>query len=107
MTAEGNTGGTGAPALGFTIVSVTEDKTVKIQAYNLMANVTYQVVIGKAGTMGENGVKVGEITSTKGGTVTQTFEIPSSLRDRSKLDICVENTRLEIVAFKTFENKNQ
>jgi hypothetical protein len=107
MTAEGNTGGTGAPVMGFTILSVDEDETVKIQAYNLMVNVTYDVVIGKAGTMGENGVSVGEIKITKGSSVTQTFEIPGSLRDRSKLDICVENSRLEIVAFKTFENKDQ
>jgi hypothetical protein len=105
MTVDGNTGGIGAPALTLTIVSVVEDKTVKIQANHVLPNVTYQVYMGKAGTMGVNGTHVGTLSSSKGGTVTATFNIPEGLADRSKIDIRIENNPYESAAYQTFENK--
>jgi hypothetical protein len=104
MTTNGNTGGIGSPVLNFTIVSVNEGKTVKIQANNLLPNITYKVTMGRNGTMGVGGIKVGTLSTSKGGTVTATFDIPEDLVNRSKIDLRVENNPFEIVAYQTFNN---
>jgi LysM repeat protein len=106
ITSDGYVGGNGSPVLSFTIVNVEENETVKIQTSNLPANVTFQVYMGKLDTKGEAGILVGTLSSTKGGTVTATFEIPEALQDRSKIDILVESNTLEMSAFQTFENED-
>lgn len=103
----GFTGGVGMPTLKFSIQSVEEDDWVKIKTSNLPANVTFHVYIGKAGSEGEKGIHVGTLRDKKGGSITATFDIPEELRDRSKLDIRLENDTLDIVAFLTFENKDK
>lgn len=104
LTSDGNVGGMSAPALSLTIVSVDEGNSVKIQASNLLPNITYQVYMDKTGKMAVNGILVGTLSSTKGGTVTATFEIPDELTGRSKIDIRVENNTFEAAAYQTFKN---
>jgi LysM repeat protein len=103
-TAEGNTGGEGAPAFSFSISSVEEDEWVRIRTSNLPANVTFDVLMGKAGSKGINGIKVGTLRDEDGGSVRATFDIPSQLQGRSKIDIRLENKALGISAYLTFEN---
>jgi len=103
-TAEGNTGGEGAPAFSFSISSVEEDDWVKIRTNNLPANVTFDVLMGKSGSKGVNGIKVGTLADEDGGSVRVTFDIPSQLQGRSKLDIRLENKSLGISYYLTFEN---
>jgi len=103
-TAEGNTGGEGAPAFSFSISSVESDDWVKIRTSNLPANVTFDVLMGKAGSKGVNGIKVGTLADEDGGSVRATFDIPSQLQGRSKLDIRLENKSLGMSLYQTFEN---
>jgi hypothetical protein len=103
-TAEGNTGGEGAPAFSFSISSVEEDEWVKIRTSNLPANVTFDVLMGKSGSKGVNGIKVGTLADDDGGSVRATFDIPSQLQGRSKLDIRLENKSLGISYYLTFKN---
>jgi len=103
-TAEGNTGGEGMSNLSLSLQSVSEDDWVKIKASNLPANVTFDVFMGKAGSKGVNGIKVGKLRDSSGGSVKATFDIPEELQGRSKLDIRVENKALGIYAYLTFEN---
>jgi len=103
-TAEGNTGGDGAPAFSISLVSVREDDWVKIRTNNLPANVTFDVLIGKSGSKGVKGIKVGTLRDEEGGSLRATFDIPSELVGKSKLDIRLENKALGIVAYLTFEN---
>ncbi|HLF89975.1 MAG TPA: LysM peptidoglycan-binding domain-containing protein [Anaerolineales bacterium] len=105
ITSDGNVGGVGNPTVSFTIVTVKENESVKIQTSNLPANVKFKVYMDKNGTKAEEGILVGTLSDSKGGTVTATFEIPEELWDRSKIDIRIESNTLEMSAYKTFENK--
>lgn len=106
-TAEGNTGGVGIQPLSFKVISAKEDAWVKIQTSNLLANVRFDVYMGKAGSKGVEGFKVGTLYSTKGGSVKETYDIPANLQGRSKIDVRLENTSLGIIVYLTIENKNQ
>ena len=103
--ATSNTGGEGSPTFSFKVSSVKKGDSVKIKTTNLPANVTFDVRMGKSGSEGVNGTIVGELRSSKGGSVTGTFDIPDSLQGKSQFDIRVENRKLGIAAFVTFKNK--
>jgi LysM repeat protein len=104
ITANSTPGGIGSPALTLTVVSVEEGKSVKIQASNLLPNVSYQVLMDTTGTEGVDGLVVGTLSTSKGGTLTATFEIPDELEHRSKIDLRVQNNTFEAAAFVTFQN---
>jgi hypothetical protein len=104
-TSDSNTGGEGAPTLKLTLVSVKEDDSVKIKVNNLPANVTFDVRMGKSGSKGVNGTRVGTLASSSGGSVKATFDIPDNLVGKSKIDLRVENKGLGISASLTFDNK--
>jgi hypothetical protein len=99
-----NTGGESAAPFSFTVTSVKRDTTVKIKTSNLPPNVTFTVYIGKAGSQAVKGVKVGTLVDEDGGSVKFTFEIPDSLEGKKQLDIRIENKKLGIVVYKTFDN---
>lgn len=103
-TADGNTGGDGAPTFSVSLVSVREDDWVKIKTSNLPANVTFDVLMGKSGSKGVKGIKVGTLRDDEGGSLKATFDIPSELVGKSKIDIRLENKSLGIVTYLTFEN---
>lgn len=102
-TAKGSTGGVG---MATPTLSVTEAKKgqVQIKIANLPAQLPFEVYIGKAGSKGIGGVLVGTVKDDDGGGLKATFDIPSSMRDRSKLDIRLENKTLGIVTYLTFDN---
>ncbi|GAB4582162.1 MAG: hypothetical protein Fur0022_49200 [Anaerolineales bacterium] len=104
ITSSGNVGGISSPAVTLTIVSVDEGESVKIQASNLLPGVTYEVLMDKTGTGAEEGILVGTIKSTNGNSVTTTFEIPTELEGRSKIDLRVQSDTYETEVFITFEN---
>jgi len=104
ITSDGNVGGVGSSTVSFTILTVNENDSVKIQTSNLPANVNFKVYMDKTGTNAEEGILVGTLSDSKGGSVTATFDIPKELWDRSKIDIRIENNILEMSAYKTFEN---
>ncbi len=102
-TAKGSTGGLGMATPTLSVTDVKKDQ-VQIKIANLPAQVPFDVYIGKAGSKGIDGVKVGTVKDDDGGGLKATFDIPSSLRDRSKLDIRLENKPLGISAYATFDN---
>jgi hypothetical protein len=103
--AEGNTGGTGAPDFSFRVTANKRDDWVRIRTSNLPANVTFDVRMGRAGSEGANGTVVGTLRATEGGNVRAEFEIPDSLDGRKEIDIRVENRGLGIAYSVTFDNK--
>jgi len=105
--ADGNTGGIGFTSLSFKVLSVKEDNWIKIQTSNLIANLRFDVYMGKAGSKGVEGFKVGTLVSSKGGSVKQTYEIPANLQGRSKIDLRLENKTLGIYYYLTIENKTK
>lgn len=71
----------GIPSFPFlTVTEVVKDDEVTIRFTKLPAGVQYQVMMGKIGTRGEDGILVGTVRSADGGTVVKSFNIPASLR---------------------------
>jgi len=104
-TSSNNTPEEGSPPFTFKVTSVNKGDSVKIKAFNLPANVTFDVRMGKAGSQGINGTRVGELRTSKGGTVTGTFDIPEALKTKSQIDVGVENENLGIASFVRINNK--
>jgi hypothetical protein len=77
---------------------------VKIKTSNLPANVSFNVYMGKSGSKGVNGTLVGTLRDEDGGTIRATYDIPSELHGKSKIDIRLENKQLGISYYLTFEN---
>jgi hypothetical protein len=100
-----NTPGEGSPTFSFKVSSYKKGDWVKIKTINLPANVTFTVRMGKYGSKGINAVKVGELRSNKGGSMTAAFDIPAALQGLSKIDIRVENVTLGIAYYVTFKNQ--
>lgn len=104
-TSSKNVPGEGSPAFSFKVTSIKPGQSVKIKTVNLPANVTFDVRMGKAGSKGINGTLVGEFRSSKGGSITGTFDIPDALENRSQIDVRVENQSLGISFYVTIKNK--
>ena len=62
--ATSNTGGEGSPTFTFKVTDFKKNDWVKIKTSNLPANVTFDVRMGKAGSEGINGTRVGELRSS-------------------------------------------
>jgi hypothetical protein len=103
-TSDSNTGGIGSPAFSFSIASMKSDQWVKIKTSNLPANVTFNIFMGKSGSKGVNGTLVGTLRDKDGGTIRATYDIPSELHGKSKIDIRLENKQLGISYYLTFDN---
>ena len=69
----------------FSILAVVKDNSVTIQTYNFPANKQFEVLMGKMGTQGTNGVRVDKIKSDKDGSFKATFSIPEKLQGRSQI----------------------
>ncbi len=104
-TASSNTGGEGSANFSFTITSLKKNNWVKIKTKDLPANVTFDVRMGKAGSKGVNGTKVGTLSSDNGGSVRATYDIPDALVGKAQIDIRMENKTLGMSYYVTFDNK--
>lgn len=100
-----DTGGAGAAAFIFKVTRVEKNDWVEINIANMPANVTFVVTIGKSGTQGIHGTKVGNLRSEKNGAVRAAFEIPDKFARKSLLDIRIENMSLGISYWISFVNK--
>jgi hypothetical protein len=74
------------------IVSVVTDKTVTIKTHNFPAHDHFTVLMNYIGTRGVNGKTVGTISSGSGGSLTDTFTIPSFLKGQYQIAIRVQST---------------
>ena len=75
----------------FTVLAVEEDESVTIQTLNFPAETRFQVRMGKAGTLGVDGILVETINSHNGGSFTATFEIPSRLHGEKQIALRLES----------------
>jgi len=104
-TSSGNTGGTSSGKLTIDVKSVKRNQWVKISTTNLPANVTFKVFMNKAGATWNKAVQVGTLRDNKGGSITASFDIPDSLKDRNQLEITVINNPLDMSSEATFYNQ--
>lgn len=89
----------------FSIVSVVPGAVVTIQTSDFPAEMEFDVLIGRYGSYGVDGVKVATQDSDKGGTFTATFKIPEELKTVEMLSIRLENKESGYYAYNWFKNE--
>lgn len=88
----------------FSISSVVVNQTVTITTKGFPANDTFQVLMGKIGTRGVDGVKVDSFNSGSGGVFAKTFNIPAELKDQRQIAIRLESTTSGHYSYNWFWN---
>lgn len=88
----------------FFILSVKQDQTVTIQAYNFPANDLFTVRMGAYGTLGIGGTEVATLSSGDGGSFSATYNIPAALAGSSRIAIRLESSTSGYYAYNWFYN---
>ena len=87
------------------ITAVTPGVDVTVKGGNFTTTDTYDVFIGKFGTKGVGGVKVATQSTDASGKFTETFSIPTSLKDEAKLAIRFVSPATGYYAYDWFYNQ--
>jgi hypothetical protein len=95
------TAATGVPT--FTITDVVPDTSATIQTSNFPANETFNVMMGKFGTLGIGGTVVGTMETGEGGTIEATYSIPDDLKGSKLIAIRLESES-EYYSYNWFTN---
>ena len=109
-TTSGNHAG-GAPAdvallsPSITIVSVKKDTQVTVKGIDFPADEDFEVLMGKYGTEGKDGVVVDTINAGADTSFVETFSIPDSLKSEAKIAIRFESKDSDLVTFSWFTNE--
>jgi len=90
----------------FTINAVVKDKSVNIKGVNFPANDTFTVLMGAYGTRGVGGINVGSTNSGAGGSLSATYDIPSSLAGATRIAIRLQSPTSGYFAYNWFWNNN-
>ena len=88
----------------FKIIAVDKNKSITIKMYNLVKNKRYKVFIGPSGSGAPAGYMRDAFTATANGSLTETYTIQSSFKNRAKLDIRVEGMTISASMIQTFNN---
>ncbi|MEJ2597469.1 MAG: LysM peptidoglycan-binding domain-containing protein [Anaerolineales bacterium] len=88
----------------FSIASVVADSAVTIRTANFPPNDTFDVLMGKFGTQGINGTKVGTFKSGNGGSLSATFDIPAGLQGRNRIAIRLQSPTSGYFSYNWFYN---
>ncbi|MDY6845818.1 MAG: hypothetical protein SVP52_01620 [Chloroflexota bacterium] len=95
---------TGIPT--FTITDVVEDENVTIVTDNFPADHNFDVLMGRIGTKGIDGIYVATVNSSEGDALTGTFDIPDSLKGEGKIAIRLQSTTDGYYAYNWFYNND-
>ncbi|MCB2180186.1 hypothetical protein KQH54_03590 [bacterium] len=87
------------------ITNVNAGVDVKVAGTNFTTTDTYTVYIGKFGTKGVGGVKIGTVDTDASGKFTETFAIPTSLKGEDKLAIRFVSLATGYYAYDWFYNQ--
>jgi hypothetical protein len=88
----------------FSITSVVHDSSVTITTNNFPANKDFTVRMGAFGTAAVGGTVVGTTNSGSGGSFTATYNIPDSLKGKTRIAIRMDSTSGGFFAFNWFWN---
>lgn len=88
----------------FFITAVVSDDTVTIKTNNFPKDVEFQVLMGKYGTKGINGILVTTTDSGDGGTLTLTYDVPEGLKGLDRIAIRLQATSGGYYAYNWFWN---
>ena len=100
-----STGPTNKPIPTFSIVSVVRDVSVTITTNNFPAHDRFDVFMGYMGTRGINGIRVATVSSSAGGALNFTFNIPPALFGQYQIAIRLKsNTSSGYYSYNWFYN---
>ncbi len=88
----------------FSITAVVKDSTVTISGANFPPNDTFTVLMGPYGTKGIGGTNVGSTSTGSGGSLSATYNIPSSLAGSAKIAIRLQSPTTGYFAYNWFWN---
>jgi len=101
---DGYTGG--IPYIVF--LSTVQDESVTIRVYNLPPRTEFTVFMGKFGSKGVDGTKVGKLKTGSAGSATAEFDIPKKLQGKSQIAIRVQSADSSgYFAYSWFNNKTK
>ena len=89
-----------------TIVSIEPGVSVKVTTKNFPANHSFNVLMGKMGTLGIGGVLVDVVNSSTGGSLTYTFDIPASLAAERQIAIRMQTPATGYYSYNWFWNRH-
>jgi murein DD-endopeptidase MepM/ murein hydrolase activator NlpD len=85
-------------------LSVKRNHSVIVRVSNFPDNDTLRVTMGPSGSKGIDGIRVGTVSSGKGGSFTDTFDIPTALKDTGRIVIRFQSSITGFYAYNTFTN---
>lgn len=88
----------------FSVSAVVKDNTVTISGTNFPPNDTFTVLMGPYGTKGIGGTEVGSTSTGSGGSLSATYNIPSSLAGSTKIAIRLQSPTTGYFAYNWFFN---
>jgi hypothetical protein len=88
----------------FSITAVVRDSSVTISGSNFPPNDTFTVLMGPYGTKGVNGTNVGSTSTGSGGSLSATYNIPSSLAGSTRIAIRLQSPTSGYFAYNWFWN---
>jgi hypothetical protein len=95
-------GYSGYPTISIT--AVVKDSTVTISGVNFPPNDTFTVLMGPYGTKGVGGTNIGTTSTGSGGSISVTYNIPSSLAGSTKIAIRLQSPTSGYFAYNWFWN---
>jgi hypothetical protein len=90
----------------FSIQSVAQNSTVTILTNNFPPNDTFNCKMGPMGTAGIGGTSCGSLSSSSGGSLTATFNIPANLYGSAQIAIRLESQSSGYYAYNWFYNNS-
>jgi hypothetical protein len=88
----------------FSISAVVKDNSVTIDGGNFPTNDTFTVLMGTYGTRGISGINVGSTNTGVGGSLSATYNIPSSLVGATRIAIRLQSPTSGYFAYNWFWN---
>lgn len=88
----------------YSVVNVEKDTTVRIRTSHFPDNVLFDVSIGRLKNGKYEWIKVADLDSGKGGTFTQTFNIPTEFVGKTNLMIRLTQAKKNVKVVRSFSN---
>ena len=86
-------------------VAAIKNEEVTIHAYNFPSNVKFAVLMGEMGSLAEDGIRVGTVTSDRDGDFEVTVDIPQALRGENQIAIRLEGVSSSWYSYNWFYNR--
>jgi LysM repeat protein len=88
------------------ILKVRQGEEVSIRAEHFPSHTLVNILMGKIGTRGEQGIIVATVSTNRNGAIENTFLIPATLREENRISVRLEALKTGYYAYNWFSNRN-